>query len=93
MRQGMLQSMKACVTGGPPQILAGAVGLLVGLGLGLAAPSLGAVLGAGPILMAAVCLLPCLAPLLLLRRNQDRPVTPRDPGPGAEAGGRARPAP
>ena len=44
------------------------LGLALGFLLGLAAPSFGVFVSFGPLLMIRLCLVPCLAPLLLLRK-------------------------
>ncbi len=57
-----------CVSGVRHPLVAGGIGMALGLGLGLLAPGLGLVVSLGPLVAILLCLLPCLAPLLLLRR-------------------------
>ena len=72
----MLQFAQQCVSGLQRHLLAGGIGLGLGFLLGLGAPSLGVFISVGPLLMVLLCLVPCLAPLLLLRRRNGGPGTP-----------------
>lgn len=84
----MNQLMQQCLSGVRHPLVAGGIGLAVGLGLGLLAPGLGRVVSIGPLLAILLCLLPCLVPLLLLRRlggagdgpTAERPVGSLSPG-------------
>ncbi|MEP6774767.1 MAG: hypothetical protein ABJA50_04150 [Chloroflexota bacterium] len=71
----MLQLAKDCATGFRRHAAAGGVGLALGFLLGLSAPSIGAFVSFGPLLMIILCLVPCLAPLLLLRKSDRWAVT------------------
>ncbi len=64
----MRQLVQQGLSGVRHPLVAGGIGMAVGLGLGLLAPGWGLLLSAGPLLMIVLCLVPCLAPLLLLRR-------------------------
>jgi hypothetical protein len=84
----MNQLVQQCLSGVRHPLVAGGIGLALGLGLGLLAPGLGLVVSIGPLLAILLCLLPCLVPLLLLRRRggaengpmAERPAVSLTPG-------------
>jgi hypothetical protein len=85
----MLQLAKDCAAGFWRHAAGVGIGLALGFLLGLAAPSIGVFVSFGPLLMIILCLVPCLAPLLLLRKPGRRegtalPATP-SAAPIAEA--------
>ena len=65
----MLEHIKSCVNGEQKSLIAGGMGAILGFGAGVTVPSVGGLLSIGPLLLGAVCLLPCLTPLLLFRRH------------------------
>lgn len=64
----MLQLAKECAVRFRRHAAGVGIGLVLGFLLGLAAPSFGVFVSFGPLLMIILCLVPCLAPLLLLRK-------------------------
>jgi hypothetical protein len=77
----MLQLAKDCATGFRRHAAAGGIGLALGFLLGLSTLFIGVFVSFGPLLMIILCLVPCLAPLLLLRKPDRRdgtalPATP-----------------
>lgn len=81
----MRQLAQQCLSDVRHPLVAGGIGVAVGFGLGLLLPSLGVFISLGPLLMIVLCLLPCLAPLFLLRwlnggKNTPIQRNPRAPG-------------
>jgi hypothetical protein len=75
----MRQLAQQCVSGLRHPLVAGGIGMLLGLGLGLLVPNFGVVVSLGPLLAILLCLAPCLVPLVLLRRSGGRtPQPPQD---------------
>jgi hypothetical protein len=86
----MLKVMKECVSwlnwknAGIAALVIGGIVLCTGL------PSLGALAGVVPLLLIVACLVPCLAPLVLLRgKNRNRDAIQRDTIPLTELRGQA----
>ena len=65
----MLKVIKECVSGLNWQFVAGGLAVLVALALCAKLPTLGIFAGAAPLLLLAVCLIPCLLPLAWLRNT------------------------
>ncbi len=63
----MLKVIKACVGVLNWQFVAGVLAVLVALAVCAKLPTLGILAGAAPLVLLAVCLIPCLLPLAWLR--------------------------
>jgi hypothetical protein len=63
----VLKVMKQCVGWLDWKLVAGGVVLLVALAVCAKLPTIGIFAGAAPLLLLAVCLIPCLVPLAWLR--------------------------
>ncbi len=83
----MLKLVRQCAPWLDRKIAGVAALAAVGIGLCLGAPALGLLAGIAPLLLVIACLVPCLAPLALLRRRG------RGVGPAADSTLSAEPAP
>lgn len=64
----MLNLLTRCISDIRRQWLTLTVGLAAGFVLGLAVQSFGAIISFGPLVLALLCLAPCLIPLALMRK-------------------------
>lgn len=65
----MLKLVKECAPGLDWKVAGIAALVAVGVAVCLGAPAIGFLAGAAPLLLIVACLVPCLAPLVLLRRK------------------------
>ncbi|MEO5950864.1 MAG: hypothetical protein ABIQ44_00170 [Chloroflexia bacterium] len=74
----MTNFLTKCISDMKPHIPALMIGAIAGFALGLTFQSLAAFISVGPLLLALLCLAPCLAPILLFRQTNNKTKAPRE---------------